>query len=128
MIFVFYLLAAVLIFLSFRSFRGGIAYLGFVRGEFEKPLGNYTPFVTVIAPCRGLDDDLAENLRCLVDQNYPSYEILFVVDDENDGAIPIIDQISHHGSNMIIALALIESLVLFALLIVFVVIKTVADQ
>ena len=58
MIYVFYFFAAVLIWLSFRSFRGGIIYLRYFRDAFAKPKSTFTPFVTVVVPCRGLDDGL----------------------------------------------------------------------
>jgi cellulose synthase/poly-beta-1,6-N-acetylglucosamine synthase-like glycosyltransferase len=93
MIFIFYVLAAVLVFLSFRSFRGGIEYLRFFKSELAKAPSDFAPFVTVIVPCRGLDAGLAENLRSLVDQDYPNHETLFVVDDKNDGAVPIIEKV-----------------------------------
>ena len=83
MIFVFYFFAAILILLSFRSFRGGIDYLRFFKTELAKPTPGFTPFVTVIAPCRGLDKGLDENLRALCEQDYPEYEIVFVVDHKN---------------------------------------------
>lgn len=93
MIFVFYFFAATLVLLSFKSFRGGCAYLRFFRSELEKPLSGYTPFVSVIAPCRGLDPGLNENLRSLLAQDYPAYEIIFVVDDTTDPAVAVIDEV-----------------------------------
>lgn len=96
MIFTFYLFAAVLVFLSYKSFRGGIDYLNFFKSEISKPPSDFTPFVSIIAPCRGLDDDLEENLNALFRQNYPNYEILLVVDSETDEAVSVIEKIFHH--------------------------------
>ena len=93
MIFVFYFLAAVLIVLSFKSLRGGIAYLRFFQTEIAKPISDFTPFVTVVAPCRGLDDGLKENLLALAGQDYPHYEVIFVVDDNADAAVSIIEEV-----------------------------------
>ena len=93
MIFVFYFFAAVLILLSFKSLRGGIAYLRFFKNEIAKPLPTFTPFATIIAPCRGLDDGLKENLRTLIRQDYPAYEVIFVVDDANDPAVAVIESV-----------------------------------
>ena len=89
---VFYICSALLIFLSFKSFRGGIEYLRFFKSELAKPKPDFTPFVTVIAPCRGLDTGLEDNLRALLEQDYPDYEIIFVVDDKNDAAVPVIEE------------------------------------
>lgn len=94
MIFIFCIFAAVLIFFSYKSFRGGIDYLNFFKKELAKKETNFTPFVTIFAPCRGLDEDLEENLSALFRQNYPHYEILFVVDDETDPAFEVIKKVS----------------------------------
>ncbi|MEE2706316.1 MAG: glycosyltransferase [Planctomycetota bacterium] len=46
--------------------------------------------VTVIVPCKGLDLDLDENLRRLMSQDYPSYDVIFVVDSLDDPACDVI--------------------------------------
>ncbi|CAN5421518.1 glycosyltransferase family 2 protein [soil metagenome] len=91
--FFFYFFAAILILLSFRSFRGGIEYLRFFKRELAKPRPEYTPFVTIIAPCRGLDEGLEKNLLALVEQDYPEYEVIFVVDDNADPSIAVVNTI-----------------------------------
>jgi len=93
MIFVFYIFAVVLIWFSFRSFRGGINFLAYVRSELSKASSSFTPFASVIVPCKGLDEGIDENLSALLEQDYPAYEVIFVVDDENDDAIRVIDEI-----------------------------------
>ena len=52
----------------------------------------------MIAPCRGLDKGLRENLLALIEQDYPDYEVIFVVDDKNDAAVPIIEEISRKAA------------------------------
>lgn len=94
----FYILAAFLVWFSYKSFRGGIDYLKFFRRELAKPLSVWTPFVTMIAPCKGLDDGLDRNLTALLHQNYSDYEVIFVVDDESDTAVSIIEEVLHHHS------------------------------
>jgi cellulose synthase/poly-beta-1,6-N-acetylglucosamine synthase-like glycosyltransferase len=96
MIYVFYFFAAVIVFLGYKSLRGGIDYLSFFQKELAKPKSNFTPFCSVIVPCRGLDEDLAENLAALFRQNFPSYEIVFVIDDEEDEAVSVIKKLIHH--------------------------------
>ena len=49
--------------------------------------------IAVIAPCKGLDADLAENLTALLEQDYPSYEVTFVVDSRQDPAHALIDNL-----------------------------------
>jgi cellulose synthase/poly-beta-1,6-N-acetylglucosamine synthase-like glycosyltransferase len=90
---VFYFFALVLLWLSWKSFRGGIAYLKFFTQEIAKPLSDFTPFCTIIAPCRGVDHDLRENFSALFRQDFPSYEIIFVTEDECDPANQIIKDV-----------------------------------
>lgn len=98
MIYVFYFFAAVLIFLGYKSLRGGINYLNFFRHELARPTSDFTPFCSIIAPCRGLDDGLRENLAALFRQDFPNYEIIFVVGDEGDEAVEIIEEVSRRGA------------------------------
>jgi ceramide glucosyltransferase len=88
----FYVLAIPLILLSYRSYRGGIAYLKFFGEELAKPPGDYAPYATVIAPCKGVDEGMAENFAALLAQDYPEYEIVFVVDDPQDPAGRVIEE------------------------------------
>lgn len=90
---IFYIFAALLIYFSFRSFRGGFDYLNYFKKSLAQPRSGYAAFATVIAPCKGLDDGLTENLEALFDQDYPEYEIIFVVDDVDDAAVPIIKDV-----------------------------------
>jgi cellulose synthase/poly-beta-1,6-N-acetylglucosamine synthase-like glycosyltransferase len=97
-IFVFYFFALVLIALSYKSFRGGINYLNFFKAELAKAPSQFTPFASVIAPCKGIDNELRENLSALLSQDYPGYEIVFVVDDETDAAVPVIRDVMSNNS------------------------------
>jgi ceramide glucosyltransferase len=99
MIFAFYIFAALLIFLSYRSFTGGVAYYNFFKQELSKPVSFYTPLATVIAPCKGMDDGLEENLLALITQDYPEYEVIFVVDSESDSAIEVIERVSRKDTD-----------------------------
>jgi ceramide glucosyltransferase len=103
MIIIYCLFAALLIWLSFRSYRGGVEYLRFFKRELEKPLSGYTPPVTVIAPFRGIDQNIDENLDALTHQDYPNFEMIFVVDDLEDPAVPMIEQRLGPCSKLIVA-------------------------
>src|SRR6516165_2797594 len=50
--------------------------------------------VTLIAPCKGLDTGLYSNLLALFWQRYPRYQICFVVESENDSAVPVIRELA----------------------------------
>lgn len=90
---VFYFFAVVLLYLSILSLRSGFRFLDYVRQESIKPLTNFAPFATIFAPCRGIDEDLRENLAALFQQNYTKYEIVFAVDDAQDAAVSIIENL-----------------------------------
>ncbi|MEO8042116.1 MAG: glycosyltransferase family 2 protein [Acidobacteriota bacterium] len=91
MIFIFYILAAVLIYFSYKSFRGGIDYLNYFKREIAKPLPDYARFATIFAPCRGVDQGMLENLDAFLSQDYPEYEVVFIVDEANDEATGLIE-------------------------------------
>jgi cellulose synthase/poly-beta-1,6-N-acetylglucosamine synthase-like glycosyltransferase len=53
--------------------------------------------VALVAPCKGLDPDLAANLLALFRQWYPRYELCFVVESESDPAIPVIHNLAREN-------------------------------
>jgi len=90
---VFYFLAAIVIWLGILSLRSGFDFAAYVRRETARPLPDFTPFVSVIAPCRGLEDGLRENLSALFQQDYPGYEIVFVTDCTDDLSLSVIEDV-----------------------------------
>jgi cellulose synthase/poly-beta-1,6-N-acetylglucosamine synthase-like glycosyltransferase len=90
---VFYFFAAIVIWLGILSLRSGFDFTAYVRRETARPLPEFTPFVSVIAPCRGLEDGLRENLSALFQQNYPGYEIIFVTDRADDSSLGVVEDI-----------------------------------
>jgi ceramide glucosyltransferase len=101
--------SAILVFFSFRSFLGGRGYLAYFRKQLVKPLSGFTPFVSVIAPCKGLDEGLRANLTALLELDYPAYEVIFVVDDENDPAVVVIGEVSKENAKLVIAAKAVSS-------------------
>lgn len=91
--FVFYFFAAIVIWLGILSLRSGFSFAAYVRRELAHPLPEFTPFVSVIAPCRGLEDGLQENIAALFQQSYPAYEIIFVTDRADDPALSVIEKL-----------------------------------
>jgi ceramide glucosyltransferase len=90
----FYLAAGIVIWLGILSLRNGFTFASYVRHEITRPLPDYQPFASVIAPTRGLDEGLRENIGPLLKQNYPDYEIIFVTDNANDPSVSIIEEVS----------------------------------
>jgi cellulose synthase/poly-beta-1,6-N-acetylglucosamine synthase-like glycosyltransferase len=74
----------------------GLLALHFYNRSQKRPdmkYGSYKGKVLVIVPCRGLDITLSENLKSLREQNYKQYDLIAVVDDESDEAVPIIKRV-----------------------------------
>ena len=94
-LYIFYFFAAVSIYLGLLSLRGGVRFVRYLQKELARALGDYTPFVTVFVPCRGVDAGLKENVLSLFAQNYPAYEIIFVADSADDPAFAIIEEARH---------------------------------
>lgn len=86
---VYYFFAALVLWQSIVSLRGGVRYLAYVRRELEARRSLYMPFASVVVPCRGLDQGLRANLSALFAQHYPAYEIIFVSDGADDPALAV---------------------------------------
>src|SRR2546423_6009585 len=90
---VFYFFAALLVLQSALSLQSGARYLSYIQREAARDKPDFTPYVSIIAPCRGLDQGLRENLATLFRQDYPAYEIIFVIDSEDDPALAVIEEV-----------------------------------
>ena len=92
--YLYYFLAAISSWIGIKSLLGGLRFASYVRRETCSPLPEYQPFVSVIVPGRGLELGLADNLRPLLAQDYPRYEVLFVFDRPDDPAIEVVEQLN----------------------------------
>ena len=81
---IYYLIA---LFSSWRYFRCASR-----RGA---PSANFAPPVSNLKPIRGVDPDAYENFASFCRQDYPDYELLFCVGDENDPVVPILQRLIH---------------------------------
>jgi len=90
---VYYLFAALLLLQAVISLRGGVRYLSYFRRELALSPPDFAPFASVIVPCRGLDENLPGNLQALCEQHYPAFEIVFVIDSDDDPALNVIEQV-----------------------------------
>jgi cellulose synthase/poly-beta-1,6-N-acetylglucosamine synthase-like glycosyltransferase len=89
-VYVYYFLAVIACWFGIQSILSGLRYAAYVRRETARPLPDFQPFVSVIAPGRGLEPGLAENLEPLLTQDYARYEVLFVFDRADDPACEIV--------------------------------------
>jgi len=65
----------------------------FFRKQRARPLPEYAPPVSLLKPVRGVDFGSYENFASFCQQDYPEYEILFAVNDDQDPAVPLIQRI-----------------------------------
>ena len=81
--------------LAFYLF-GAWAAWRFFRISRSHPLisaDDFAPPVSILKPLHGLDRQAYENFASFCRQEYPQYEILFAVSDENDPAVPVVRKI-----------------------------------
>ncbi|MBC8032417.1 MAG: glycosyltransferase [Pyrinomonadaceae bacterium] len=106
---VFYFFALLVACLGILSLRSGFSFASYVRRERAHSLPDFAPLASVIAPCRGLEEGLRENLAALFQQDYPAYEIIFVTDRPADPALVVIEEViaaadrNHVAASVVIA-------------------------
>lgn len=65
----------------------------YVQAELNRPLAPYVPRTTVILPCKGLDVGFHDNIRKLLSQDYPDFQVIFCLASEDDPAYPALKEI-----------------------------------
>ena len=95
----FILFATGLTFISFKSLVGGFSFLShFQKARKEDETSDRSPRVSILIPVRGVDEGLKENLEAVLDQEYPSFDVTVISDDEDDEAlVELSDLISSCG-------------------------------
>ncbi|HEU4714599.1 MAG TPA: glycosyltransferase family 2 protein [Pyrinomonadaceae bacterium] len=91
--YLYYFLEAVACWFGIQSLLNGLRFAAYVRRETSRPLPEFQPFVSVIAPTRGVEPGFEENVRPLLAQVYPAYEVLFVFDENTDLAVEIVERL-----------------------------------
>ncbi len=66
------------------------AFLVAMARKKAPPLLTVRPWVSILKPIAGADDDLRGNLESFADLDYPAHEILFGIASTDDPAVPIV--------------------------------------
>src|SRR5258706_15676199 len=88
---IFYIFSAISICLGLLSLRGGVRLVQYLQTELTKEYPEFTPFVTVFMPLRGIDEGLRENINATLAQDYPAFEVVFVADRAEDPALAAVE-------------------------------------
>ena len=99
MLYLYYFISALSCWFGIQSLRGGLRFRSYVIEQLNRSFREFQPFVSVIAPSRGLEPGLEDNIRALLEQKYPSYEVVFVLDDETDPALELINAVTSRTNN-----------------------------
>jgi cellulose synthase/poly-beta-1,6-N-acetylglucosamine synthase-like glycosyltransferase len=82
----FYILASLVVIQGIIALWDGIRYWMFVRRSLAGPPSDHAPKAAVIAPVKGVDPGFRDNVRSLLGQDYPDYEVIFVTESKSDPA------------------------------------------
>ncbi len=91
--FLLYALGAINLAVALYSLWGSLRYARYARRATPGREGPYGPRVALIVPCCGAEEGLEANLAALAAQDYPELRLLFIVEDRNDPAVPVIERV-----------------------------------
>jgi len=83
---VFLLAGGLLVLQSAWAFVDGMRFLSLVRRSRSRPQEGITPSAAIVIPCKGLDAGFRANLDGFLKQDYPHYQVVFVVATAEDPA------------------------------------------
>lgn len=99
-LYLFYFLAFLQLLFSWRSLAGGFSYLRFFREQIGRELRAPRASASVIVPCKGRDKGFEENIAALFGQDFGKYELIFVIDSENDPARKPIERLMANNDSV----------------------------
>lgn len=76
--------------MEFVSFKKTYEFVKNARSNINKKYRNPNKFVSVIIPYKGLEYELEENIKAVLNQDYKNYEVIFVVDNFKDPSYKVL--------------------------------------
>jgi cellulose synthase/poly-beta-1,6-N-acetylglucosamine synthase-like glycosyltransferase len=90
----FVLLAGLLLLQSLASFLTTLRFARYALAPLSARTSRNQLRAAIILPCRGLDPDFETNIRAFLTQDYREYEVLFVVESQQDPAYAALAKIA----------------------------------
>ena len=100
---VFLALVLIQLLLGIESLRSGFRFSRYVRKALGREYPSDPSPVTVFVPCKGDEPGLAANLQAILAQDHKDFETLFIVEDNADPAVEIIERLIDKDSKIIVA-------------------------
>ena len=66
----------------------------------------FQPPVTVLKPIRGIEKNLKSNLHTITIQDWPEYQVIYSIQDPQDSALPILDELQAEVDNQKISVVI----------------------
>jgi len=89
----YYIFAGIILLVQALVLLEGYRHLIYTWRNYTYRPRRYQPKTALICPCKGLDTTFDDNIRSLFEQDYPDYEIFFVVESARDPAYERLNQI-----------------------------------
>lgn len=81
-------------------FYAGWRIRQFVREQLSQPKPDSALPVTLIAPCKGIDPGLEDNIKAVTSQQYPGWwQVIFVVESKDDPAYELLQKVLGKPAN-----------------------------
>ena len=83
---IYYVLASVVLLIQAVLLVEAHRHLLYTRRKYRPRPLTYMPRVALISPCKGLDNTFDRNIHSFLTLDYPNYELVFVVESQDDPA------------------------------------------
>ncbi len=89
----YYIFIAIMLLADTAILVEAVRHIIYTRRNYKPKPRRYTPRAALISPCKGIDTTFEKNIRALFHQDYPDYEIIFVVQAVSDPAYEALEKL-----------------------------------